>query len=494
MALKFGTSGVRGLVTEMTDLECYLYTKAFIQYLKTMTDFDSLSIAGDLRKSTPAIIKAVIFAIEEEGIAVDNCGGIPTGAVTYWGMQNKRPSIMVTGSHIPDDRNGIKFNMPWGEILKDDEAQISKKYKTLKKTFNTSVPNTLFDERGYFKASIRISPSEINGNAEKAYINRYINYFPAHCLNGLKVVLYQHSSVGRDILATILENLGAEVVTVGRSDIFIPVDTEAVKEEEQLAAWVKEHKAHALLSADGDTDRPLVVNEKGSVIRGDVLGILVSRYLKADSVSAPVSCNTALEKCGNFRHISRTKIGSPYVISAMKEAAEKKPGTVVGYEANGGYLTASDMINAEGKILKALPTRDAVLPIIAVLLLSQQEGKSLSRLVAELPPRFTVSGLLSPFAVETSKEIIKDLTENKEKSIDKFFRADFGKARSFDFTDGVRITFTDGNIVHLRPSGNAPELRCYTESSTEKEAKENNEKALHIVRDGITPALERNNR
>jgi phosphomannomutase len=47
---------------------------------------------------------------------------------------------MVTGSHIPDDRNGIKFNLPTGEILKRDEEGI--------RAQPLQVPDTLFDQAG----------------------------------------------------------------------------------------------------------------------------------------------------------------------------------------------------------------------------------------------------------------------------------------------------------------------------------------------------------
>ncbi|MBE9502955.1 MAG: phosphomannomutase [Proteobacteria bacterium] len=492
MALKFGTSGVRGLVTEMTDLECYLYAKAYIQYLKTRMAPEMISLAGDLRSSTPRIKKAVAFAIQEEGILVDNCGDIPTAAVTCYGMQNDRPSIMITGSHIPDDRNGIKFNMPWGEILKEDEVEISKRYSEFKETLTARSQALPFDEDGYFKSNVTIEMGEVNSSAERSYVNRFINFFPAHCLKGLKVVLYQHSAVGRDIFLKILEQLGAEVIPLGRSDSFIPVDTEAVENEEQLAAWVKEHNAHALATTDGDSDRPLIVDEKGKVVRGDVLGILVSDFLKADSVSTPVSCNTALEKCGKFRQVCRTRIGSPYVIEAMNKAVNNQYKTVVGYEANGGYLTATDIINpATGETLKALPTRDAALPVIAILRHSLEKGKTISQLVADLPPRYTASGLLREFPVNISKKLIENFTSKGQKNTDYFFRAAFGAVESFDFTDGVRITFSGGDILHLRPSGNAPEFRCYTESSTEVRARENNDKALQIVRDIIRPAIEK---
>ncbi len=487
MSLKFGTSGVRGLVTEMTDRDCYLYTKAFIQHLKSKRKASSLALAGDLRKSTPGIEKAVAFAVMEEGLQVDNCGYIPTGALTYYGMEKDIASIMVTGSHIPDDRNGIKFNMPWGEILKDDESEIIKRYNELKDKKASSWKLT-FDDAGNFNEGIRIDLGNINADAENYYINRFIKFFPSNSLTGLKIVLYEHSSVGRDILKRIFKSLGAEVISVGRSDKFIPVDTEAVENEEELAQWVREHKANALITADGDTDRPLVVDEKGRVIRGDVLGILVSAFLEADSVSTPVSCNTALEKSLKFKHVNRTRIGSPYVISAMNEAIESGHKVVVGYEANGGYLTGTDIVSDDtGEVLKALPTRDAAFPIIAILLHSINKGKTLSELVAELPSRYTASGLIRDFPTSLSGELVENFSKHGRDEADKYFGEEFGNLDSIDFTDGVRMAFSKGNIIHLRPSGNAPEFRCYTEASTEEEAQLNNKRVVEIIKELMMP-------
>ena len=124
--LKFGTSGLRGLVTELTDRECYLYTAAFLKYLtdKKLIREKSVAIAGDFRPSTERILKASIQAIKDFGLEVDFCGIIPTQAVSLYGFRRKFPSIMVTGSHIPYDRNGIKFNLSNGEILKKDEQNL----------------------------------------------------------------------------------------------------------------------------------------------------------------------------------------------------------------------------------------------------------------------------------------------------------------------------------------------------------------------------------
>ena len=105
--LKFGTSGVRGLVVDMTDRECFLYASAFAQYLLETSDTNTVAVSGDQRSSTPRIIAAIAKALGENGFDVDYCGLIPTPALAGYSFQRGYGSIMVTGSHIPDDRNGI---------------------------------------------------------------------------------------------------------------------------------------------------------------------------------------------------------------------------------------------------------------------------------------------------------------------------------------------------------------------------------------------------
>ena len=66
------------------------------------------------------------------------------------------------------------------------------------------------------------------------------------------------------------------------------------------------------------------------------------------------------------------------------------------------------------------------------------------------------------------------------------FSALAGTAEGIDMTDGLRIRFERGDIIHLRPSGNAPELRCYTESDTAERAANLNVQALKLVQSYIT--------
>jgi phosphomannomutase len=233
--------------------------------------------------------------------------------------------------------------------------------------------------------------------------------------------------------------------------------------------WAREYNFDSIISTDGDSDRPLIADEKGNWIRGDIAGILCAKQLGANSVVAPISCNTALEKCGYFSDIRRTRIGSPYVISDMLEAAGEDDKTVVGYEANGGFLIQSD-INRNGRTLKALPTRDAVIVLLSILSMSTKEGKTISELFSSLPQRYTASDRLKDFPDEKSEAILNFFTtgrsEGDKERIEVVFGDLCGDLVKIDRTDGIRMTFANQEVIHLRPSGNAPEFRCYNEAES----------------------------
>lgn len=474
--VKFGTSGARGLVTAMTDRVCYAYTAAFVQHLESRGELaakSEIALAGDLRPSTARIARAVLGAIEDRGHRGVVCGAVPSPTVALYGLAKRVPAIMVTGSHIPDDRNGIKFNTAAGEIRKDDEAGIRAQRVALAARFDAS---------GSFRDAPAPLP-EADPTAARDYVRRYLDAFPQGALAGQSLGLYGHSAVGRELLHEILTGLGAKVTRLGYSDAFIPVDTEAIRpaDVELARGWAAQHAFDAVVSTDGDSDRPLVGDERGEWLRGDVLGVLCARYLKADAVAAPVSCNTLLEKSGAFAKVHRTRIGSPYVIEAMNQALLAGASRVVGYEANGGFLTAS-AIPLEGGVLAPLPTRDAVLVILSVLSAAIERRCAISGLLRDLPSRFTASDRLAEFPSELGKRRVDALARGGAAAVEAVFGAAFGSVRSIDTVDGLRITFENGEIVHVRPSGNAPELRCYTEADSDARARAVNAEALAILR------------
>ncbi|HHH43387.1 MAG TPA: phosphomannomutase [Gammaproteobacteria bacterium] len=458
----FGTSGARGTVEAMSNPVCYAYTSAFLQAMQAEDLIQAgatIVLAGDLRSSTPRILAAVARAIEDAGYQVCYAGMIPSPALAFYAMQQGSASIMVTGSHIPDDRNGIKFNRPDGEILKADEGRIRAQEVELPEPFPEISVGDLPD---------------IHPAAAEMYLDRYLDFLPDNCLEGAYIGVYEHSGVARDLLGTLLERLGATVTRLARSDTFIPVDTEAIRAEDVRLGqqWSAEYGFDAVVSTDGDADRPLLADEQGEWLRGDVVGVLCAHFLGINTLVTPVSSNTLVEACGWFDRVYRTRIGSPYVIEQMNQAQAQHGGTVAGYEANGGFLLATD-VHLDGRTLKALPTRDAVLPMLAILVSAKQQLRPVGELMNELPQRFTASGRLKCFPTELSSRKIAELAADNE-AIESLFGDLCGTVRSTDQTDGLRITFENDEIIHLRPSGNAPEFRCYNEAASPERVQELN--------------------
>ena len=126
-------------------------------------------------------------------------------------------------------------------------------------------------------------------------------------------------------------------------------------------------------------------------------------------------------------------------------------------------------------------TLDAVLPLVAPLALAKAVG-GLAQLVANESARFTAADRLQEVLTEMSLALVAEFDTNQAKRA--VFLAGFdGTEASVDRTDGLRMTLQDGRIVHLRPSGNAPELRLYVEADSARSAEETLQKGLALLRD-----------
>jgi phosphomannomutase len=519
--LAFGTSGLRGRVADLTDLEAYINVKGALRYLLQVggPSRGGVVVAGDLRPSTERILRATVQAIGDVGCDPEYAGLIPTPALALHSIATGRPGVMVTGSHIPFDRNGIKFNRRDGEVLKSDEPGIAREVGRVRaEEYGRAEDESPFDRDGMLKRPPALPT--VDRGAEERYVARYLRSFAPAALRGLRVLVYQHSAVGRDVLARILTGLGAEVVTAGRAETFVPIDTENVTaaQRDTMEALVAAVGGHldAVVSTDGDSDRPLMaaVSPHGAgarrvrVLPGDLLGIITAEYLRADAAVVPVSANDAVETRMNERGVVllKTRIGSPYVVAGIEELRRRGHARVVGWEANGGFLTGSEFALAN-EAIEALATRDALLPILANLATASEQGLTLGALWDLLPARAGNAGLIDDVPVAASLAILArfaplgetfDVTFGDDGSVldrsqpgavvlpesdaaawrerravlARFFTpADgFDDVVGINVLDGARVRFRNGDTAHVRPSGNAPQLRMYANSASQARA------------------------
>ncbi|MEO6953814.1 MAG: hypothetical protein ABI321_18575, partial [Polyangia bacterium] len=325
---------------------------------------------------------------------------------------------------------------------------------------------------------------------------RYVAAFSPTSLKGRRVAFYEHSAVGRELVPRILRALGAEVIGAGRSETFVPLDTEAITDEQlaHLATLVREVEASsgpvdAIVSTDGDSDRPLVVAVRADrslrFLPGDLLGAITAEFLEADFAALPVTTNDGVDVHLSRRGVTieKTKVGSPHVVAALQlPHGAKRP---VGWEANGGFLVGGHMTLAHGP-LGPLPTRDALLPIVANLAAALS---GLDHHWSRLPARYGRAGLMDAVAPTTSARLHATLVRESDtlhvdfadapevwlatkQLLEQHFHVDegFGRVTRLDVRDGVRAYFDNGDVVHLRASGNAPQLRVYAIASTQARA------------------------
>ncbi len=460
--LKFGTSGIRGRVVDFNMKSCSAYAVAFADLLKThFPETKQIYMARDLRESSPKIQKMFSDVLIQQGYKVISAGEVPTPALFLYAREQQAASIMITGSHIPADRNGVKFYTPVGEINKSHEVAIRQVYEKiilskrtdpgLNMSFDTAFPGNVMEQ-------------EIKSQVEAFYQKRYLDFFPANCLAGIRAGFYEHSTVGRDLFPSILEKLGATIIRLERSSQFVPIDTENVANIRELNELLASNDIDLLISADGDGDRPLVIHRKWGQISGDVLGMVTAKFLNIENISVPVSCTSLLEALGYFKNIVRTKVGSPFVIEGIEQLSQGQE-PVAGFEANGGFLLGTEVSS-----LAPLPTRDVMLPVISFLTLYSSEW--LQKNEDKLFSRVNMSGLIKNFPSEESKKILEVVEANPKRILE--FSAKLAEELQgiddVNSVDGVKIKTTSGDCVHLRPSGNAPEFRVYVESGAKVKA------------------------
>ncbi|MFW6349684.1 MAG: phosphomannomutase [Thiohalospira sp.] len=464
----FGNGGIRAEVDRLGDAAVYAFTHAFLDHLRQASHLERVRrvpVGGDLRPSSTAIMRAVAAAVADAGLFPVNAGRLPAPALAWYALHHHTPAILVTGSHMGAEANGLKFFRPDGETGRADETALRRQPVVL--------PSHRFDRQAHMHGGVPLG--ETDHAIENEWRQRLADFLRPAGLTGWRIGVVEQSTTAREPLVGLLESLGARVTRLGRREAFLALDTEDMPTswEEAGPLWTRQHGLDALVSADADGDRPLLATAEGTWLRGDRIGALAARELGVRTVVTPVTSTSAVEASGWFEVVHRTRVPSPELVATLQqEAAREGEPAVAGFAAHGGLLTCGDL-SVEGRQLPPLPSRDGVLPALLVLQAAARRGLSLTALDGELPDRHTDSTKLTGF----SREWVMELAED--------FRSGSADARrqlatvldlpvpvvAIDTFDGIRGTLEDGSVVHLRASGNARVLRIYVEAESREAAR-----------------------
>ncbi len=362
----FETDGLRGRVNiwPMTaDVALRLGLAAGMCY-RSAKRRSRVVIGKDTRLSGYVFENALAAGLLAAGMDVFLVGPLPTPAISFL-TRNMRADlgVVISASHNPFHDNGIKFFDAEGFKI-PDEAENRMADMVLDPEHAWKYPDAAHTGRAY---KIKDAPGR--------YIVYLKNSFPAHLsLDGLRVVIDCANGANYKVAPLALEELGAEVVRIGTEPNGLNINYRCGSlYPEAVASKVLETRADVGLALDGDADRLIVVDEKGTVLDGDQIMALCAQdlmrkgKLPGNLLVATVMSNMALEVFMREQggKLLRTQVGDRYVMEAMRQHGALLGGEQSGHLIFREYSTTGDGLLAALQILQIMRQRERPLSELA---------------------------------------------------------------------------------------------------------------------------------
>jgi phosphoglucosamine mutase len=367
----FGTDGVRGVanVYPMTTEMAMQIGRAAAYIFKNSNRRHRIVIGKDTRLSGYMIENALAAGINSMGVDVLLVGPLPTpGIANITSSMRADAGVVISASHNPFQDNGIKFfcrdgfKLPDTMELKIEELIFSKKIDSLRPVANeVGKAYRIDDAAGRYVVFLKSSfPKDLD-------------------LAGMKIVLDCANGAAYKVAPAVLEELGAEVITLGVKPNGTNINAGCGSlHPEGISEAVKEHRADLGIALDGDADRVIFVDEYGNEVDGDHImaicatDLLRQRKLRKNTLVATVMSNMGLDiavkRAGG--KVIKTDVGDRYVVEAMR-----KGGYNLGGEQSGHMI-----------FLDYNTTGDGILSALQVLATMRQKGRRLSELAEVMIP------------------------------------------------------------------------------------------------------------
>ena len=353
----FGTDGVRGRANSgaMTAEMVLRIGMAAGNLYRRGNHRHRVVIGKDTRLSGYMIENALTSGLLAAGMDVFLFGPVPTPAVSMLTRSMRADlGIMISASHNPYADNGIKIFGPDGFKLSDEqELDIE----------------AMLDDPGMLSlaASPEIGRAKRIEDAQARYIEFAKRTFPKDMtLDGLRVVVDTANGAAYKVAPTALWELGAEVIQIGNEPNGINInDGCGSTHPEAMCARVRELRADIGIALDGDADRVIIADDKGSVVDGDQLMALIATSwagrgeLRGGGLVATIMSNLGLERylAGQKLALVRTKVGDRYVVDHMRTHGYNVGGEQSGHIVLSDFSTTGDGLLASLQVLAEVKRR-----------------------------------------------------------------------------------------------------------------------------------------
>lgn len=457
MTKLFGTNGIRGIVNQ--DMNCDLalgISKAWGTYLKKTINRPKVAIGTDARLSNNMLKNAISAGLLATGCDVVDVGLVPTPTLQYTVKEKGFDSgVIITSSHNPPEFNGIKGVASDGtEFSKDIEEEIEKIY---------------FDENFSLAEWDEVGNCSTWDGAIDLYINGILNAVDVEIIKEKQfhVALDCANGAGCPVTPLLLKKLGCKITELycEPDGTFPGHNSEPLPENLQdLIKKVPEVGADVGAAQDGDADRAIFVDEKGTYIWGDKSLALGAKFATIENNGGinvtPVTTSSCFDDVVKEHggEVIHTAVGSPIVARVMMDK-----NSVFGGEENGGLIFPEMQY-----------CRDSAMSIAKILEFMAKTDKKLSDLIDEIP-KYEVFKTKMECPNDKKELVMKTLAE-KTKNDESVLEV--------DETDGVKL-YLDGGWVLMRPSGTEPIFRVYAESKDRSRAEEIAQKYKQITEEII---------
>lgn len=385
---------------------------SYAVYLKQQNpNAKKVTVGRDCRISSPAYCEAVIRGIIRAGIVPIELG-ICTSPITYFSVFHLKTDggIMITGSHNPSDYNGFKICVGTN-TLHGEQIQV------LKSVMEKLVTTTDFSK-------------PVTGPREQySIMESYIQYLLENTVGvkPKKIVIDAGNATASIVAPELFQKLGAQVIPLfceydGNFPNHHPDPTVAKNLKTMIETVLKE-KADFGLAFDGDSDRIGVVDEKGRILFGDELMVILSREVLSRKKGATIisevkSSNRLYDDIR--KHGGRAimwKTGHSLIKSKMKEEKAELAGEM------SGHIFFAD---------RYLGFDDAIYAAMRFYEIASRHTGPVSSLIADLPP-----AVATPEIRVDCEESLKFQLVEKTKSL-------LSKYEKITDIDGIRLDFSDG--------------------------------------------------
>lgn len=435
---ELNVSGYRGIWGETLTKEIVSnYAHAFGYFTKeeSKKENPTILIGRDGRESGLEIKKIIIEELKNLRINIIDGDIMPTPTVLFSVRKHKYDgAIIITASHNPIEYNGLKFvNSKALFTIKEEVEKIKKYYENpVQENSHTNKNSTLIQNYDF--------PKE-----HADHILKYINV-EAIRTRKFKIAVDMINASACVIDPYLFDKLGIELIPLNN----IPNGKfshkpEPLKENlSDIEKLVKESGADLGFVHDPDADRLVIVNEKGEVISEEYsLAFGIENVLsKNKNQTIVINLSTSQMNVDIAKKYSskciRSKIGEGYVVEKMLSN-----NAIIGGEGNGGVIYPT--INT---------VRDSFTSLSLVLELLAERNQTVTECIATLPKYFIKKDKWPVVGKNLSEIYLKLKSHFKNIKIDE--------------QDGLRLDFSDGSWLHLRPSNTEPIIRLFGETKDEQ--------------------------